>query len=399
MTKAFPTQEIGSLPKFPWRTKPFREMALDDADIASAKSWGERMDVPGTQRLLKLLSKRSGFSEAEKKEIVDFSLVYAIRMCETAGTGPAAREGLDLVWSGEQARTEMYETPVSNIAGFEFIGKVRSFDNKYWRMASIRRSPGYQSNYHIDELLFTQKHTKRKVKVPVTDAITIMAWSDNHYYTAKWAKRNVPPLKRSFNARREFTLELAGIIRRVIRELIAKGVQEVQIDIPAATQYQTIDDIKLVSEAFNETTKGLEATFSVHSCFPPRVGYGILFPHILEMKKCERFSFEYGNRDGYSRGVDDVSRPGFADLKLFRQYGYDKGLGVGVLHIHTDKVPTADVVADRVLYAAKVTGIAPERLFVNPDCGLRTRSPEVAERMLDLVVSGAEKARGETSAR
>ena len=50
---------------------------------------------------------------------------------------------------------------------------------------------------------------------------------------------------------------------------------------------------------------------------------------------------------------------------------------------------------DRVLYSAKVTDLDPRELYINPDCGLRTRKPEVAQRMLDLVVAGAEKARGE----
>jgi 5-methyltetrahydropteroyltriglutamate--homocysteine methyltransferase len=396
MGKAFPTQEIGSLPKFSWRTKPFRGTALFDADIIAAKEWGDRLGVPGRAELLKVLSKRADFSESERRTIVDFALLYAIRMGETAGAGLAEHAGLDLVWSGEQARTEMYETPVSNISGFEFIGKVRSFDNKYWKMASIRGPPAYKNNYHDEELSFTKKHAKRKIKVPVTDAITIMAWSDNHYYTGKWAREKVSPLKRSFNARREFTLDLARIIRRVIRELIEReGVEEVQIDIPAATQYQSVDDIKLVAEAFNETTKGLSATFSVHSCFPPNSGYEILFPHMLEMKKCERFSFEYGNRDTNKRGLDPESRAGFADLKLFKEYGYKKGLGVGVIHIHTDILPSLAVVRDRVLYSAKVTDLDPASLYINPDCGLRTRRPEIAQRMLDLVVAGAEKARGE----
>ena len=392
--KSYPTQEIGSLPKFGWRTKPFRGMALNDEDLASAKEWGDRLGVEGREDLLRLLGKRYSFSEEEKKTIVDYSLVYAIRMCETAGAGTASKPGLDLVWSGEQARTEMYETPVSSIAGFEFVGKVRSFDNKYWRMASIRSAPKYKDNYHLEELLFTQGHAKRKVKVPVTDAITIMAWSDNNYYTGKWAdKKGLTPAQKGFSARREFTLELAKIIRRVISELIAKGVEEVQIDIPAATQYQSEDDIKLVSEAFNETTKGLSATFSVHSCFPPNTGYAILFPHLLDMKKCERFSLEYGNRDTFEKGLDSKSRQGFEDLKLFKEYGYKKELGVGVIHIHTDTLPSAEVVRDRILYSEKVTGLPAEKLFVNPDCGLRTRRPEVAQKMLDLVVEGAELAR------
>jgi 5-methyltetrahydropteroyltriglutamate--homocysteine methyltransferase len=393
--KAFPTQEIGSLPKFSWRTKPFRGVPLVDADVKTARDWGERFRVPGTGDLLNLLSKRDGFSEEEKHRLVEFSLLYAIKMEERAGSGEGV--GLDLVWSGEQARTEMYETPVSGIGGFEFIGSVRSFDNKYWKMASIRAPPAYKGNYHLDEFLFTKKHAVRRVKVPVTDAITIMAWSDNSYYGRKWARKDMPPLERSFSARREFTLELAKTIRRVIRGLIENGAEEVQMDIPAATQYQTVEDIELVSEAFNETTKGLLATFSVHSCFPPSVGYGLLFPQLLEMK-CRRFSFEYANRDSLKTGLDGESREGFKDLKLFKEYGYEGELGVGVVHVHTDVLPEVAVVRDRILYSAKVTELPPERLYINPDCGLRTRSPEVAIKCLDLVVDGAALARKEVCA-
>ena len=115
------------------------------------------------------------------------------------------------------------------------------------------------------------------------------------------------------------------------------------------------------------------------------------------MKRCERFSLEYGNRDTFDRGLDPRSRVGFEDLKLFKEYGYQRELGVGVIHIHTDTHPGLDEERDRILYAAKVTDLAPEKLYVNPDCGLRTRRPEVAQKMLDLVVGGAELARRDSS--
>jgi 5-methyltetrahydropteroyltriglutamate--homocysteine methyltransferase len=404
--KPFPTQEIGSLPKFGWRTKPLRATPLDESDIESAREWGERLRVPDYQKLVKLLAKRSPFTSSEKRGIVNFSMLYAILMQERAGERGGASSsdgdsgGLDLVWSGEQARTEMYETPVSSIAGFEFIGRVRSFDNKYWRIASIRKRPEYSANYHMEEFLYVQKHTKRKIKVPITDAITIMAWSDNFHYAKKWSRMRTKDTAsaRSFNARREFTLDLAKVIRRVMRELIAKGAEEFQIDIPAATQYQTVEDARLVAEAFNETTSGLSAAFSVHSCFPPRQGYALLFPYILEMKKCTRFSFEYANRDSYNPGADSAARPGYADLQLFREYGYKNELGVGVVHVHTDKLPSVKTVRDRILFAAKATDLPPEKLFVNPDCGLRTRRPDVAYAMLGLVVEGAREARETISA-
>lgn len=393
MSHPFPTQEIGSLPKFSWRVKPVRNQPLSDIDLVSATEWGKRLHVDGSNELLKLLSKREGFTEREKKRIIEFSLVYAIAMQETAGEEFNATPGLDLIWSGEQARTEMYETPVSNIGGFEFIGRVRSFDNKYWRVASARRRPEFKSNYHLEEFLFTKSKTERAIKLPVTDAITIMCWSDHNYYTRKWSASRLSPGRRSFSARREFTLDLALVIREVLREMIRNGADEIQLDIPAATQYQTVEDAKLVAEAFNETTRGLTASFSVHSCYPSRVGYALLFPYVLEMKKCKRFSFEYANRDTYSRGLTTDARRGFEDLKLFKEYGYGGELGVGVIHVHTDKLPSLGLVRDRILYAEKVTGLAPEKLFVNPDCGLRTRRHEVAYAMLGLVVAGAEGAR------
>lgn len=391
--KLFPTQEIGSLPKFSWRVKPFRSTPLQDSDIASAKRWGERLQVKDAPALLTLLEKRSGFTSREHKRIVDFAILYALGMQETAGSRKEDGRGLDVVWSGEQARTEMYETPVSSIGGFEFIGKVRAFDNKYWREASIRKRPAFVDNYYLDEFDFVKGHTKREVKVPVTDAITIMAWSDHYHYSRKWAKARLPPSRRNFEARREFTLDLARVIRRVIKGLVAAGARDVQIDIPAATQYQTVDDAKLVTESFNETTRGVDAKFSVHSCFPPHRGYALLFPYILEMKKCSRFSFEYANRDSYGRGTTAQSRPGYADLALFREYGYTGELGVGVVHVHTDKLPSVGTVRDRILYAEKATDLGPEKIFPTPDCGLRTRSPEVAYSMLGLVADGAYAAR------
>jgi 5-methyltetrahydropteroyltriglutamate--homocysteine methyltransferase len=390
---AFPTQEIGSLPKFSWRVKPFRSIPLGDSDISSAARWGSILGIKDHQGLLRLLSKRSGFTASERRKIVEFSIRYAIGMQETAGRELVRDGGLDVVWSGEQARTEMYETPVSSIDGFEFIGRVRSFDNKYWRIASIRRKPSYAGNYHLDEFLTVKKYTKRRVKVPVTDAITIMAWSDNYYYTRLWSRRKVSPAERSFGARRDFALDVAKVVRRVIRELIEQGATDFQLDIPAATQYQTVEDAKLVAEAFNETTSGLDANFSVHSCFPPRQGYQLLFPYILDMKKCTRFSFEYANRDSFGRGVSEESRPGYSDLRLFREYGYEGELGVGVVHVHTDRLPSVGVVRDRLLYSAKVTGLDPGKIYANPDCGLRTRKPEVAYSMLGLVVAGASEAR------
>src|SRR5438445_11165508 len=108
--KAFPTQEIGSLPKFSWRTKPFRRQPLEEGDVAVARAWGRRLGVKSLESLLRLLKKRSGFTDEERRRIDEFSMLYATEMQEKAGEH-LREPGRELVGSGEQARTEVHDTP------------------------------------------------------------------------------------------------------------------------------------------------------------------------------------------------------------------------------------------------------------------------------------------------
>ncbi len=78
-------------------------------------------------------------------------------------------------------------------------------------------------------------------------------------------------------------------------------------------------------------------------------------------------------------------------MDLFNEHNVPGNIGLGVLDIHSDFVESPELVRDRILYAAKVLG--PERIFVNPDCGLRTRKLNVAYSKLQNMVKGAELAR------
>ncbi len=101
LSKAFPTQEIGSLPKFSWRTKPFRQMDARRRRHRSRRRSGARgCEVPGTAELLQDTLEEGGLLRGrEEGAIVDFSLLYAIRMSETAGgrarRTPRAGPGLE----------------------------------------------------------------------------------------------------------------------------------------------------------------------------------------------------------------------------------------------------------------------------------------------------------------
>ena len=128
----FRTQEIGSLAKPSWRVKTFAGRPFDDQDIEEAKRWGRRLEVDGHERLLEVL--RAGqFGAAELAEIDDWAAVYGIRLLEKAG--------LDVVYDGEQRRTEMYDHVAAFADGFEPRGIVRSFDNKYYAKAGVVAEP------------------------------------------------------------------------------------------------------------------------------------------------------------------------------------------------------------------------------------------------------------------
>jgi len=81
-------------------------------------------------------------------------------------------------------------------------------------------------------------------------------------------------------------------------------------------------------------------------------------------------------------------------LSALADYGDTRDVGLGVVDVHRDAVESPATVAERILRATKYLG-DPHRIWVNPDCGLRTRSLTVARAKLEAVVQGAARARAE----
>ncbi len=156
----------------------------------------------------------------------------------------------------------------------------------------------------------------------------------------------------------------------------------IQIDEPAAGTHP--DEADLVAEGFNAATEGLDATFSMHICFSD---YRSLFPALLEAKRCQQWAWEFANRD-------TEERDGYEILRMFAEYGDTREIGLGVVDVHRPEVESAERVADRIRRAAKILG-DPSRIWVNPDCGLRTRTLEVSWQKLRSVVEGARIARAD----
>ncbi len=372
-TSLFPTQEIGSLMKPRWQLLGQRGEPLDAVARSDFERWNERISFvpradPTVQRFLGGRSR-----EVSAETVRDWAALFMLRYFESAG--------LDRVYDGEARRIEMYEYPIRQMKGFQFLGHVRSWDNKYYLKAAVTGEVRLERPFHTEEFDFVREHAKATLKLPITGPYTLADWSYNEHYLRRhegWKGRETRR-----QAQREFVIEIARhAIRPTLAALIEHGCRVIQIDEPAAGTHPAEAD--LVAEGFNAATEGLDAEFSMHICFSD---YRSLFPALLEAKRCRQWAWEFANRDTDGRN-------GYEILKLFAEYGDHRQIGLGVVDVHRDEVESPERIGERILRASKILG-DPARIWVNPDCGLRTRKLDVAYAKLENMVKGAALARAE----
>jgi 5-methyltetrahydropteroyltriglutamate--homocysteine methyltransferase len=379
LTAPLLTHELGSLAKPNWRVKAVAGTPIEERDLEEARSWGKRLSVEGYEDLVKLLG-NGPLDGTQKDEVKRWSSRYGVRFLETVG--------LDVVYDGEQQRSEMYAWAVAHAGGFDWRGIVRAFDNKYYSKAAVTGPVSLRVPYHNEEFGFVREVARAELKVPVTGAYTLADWSfDEHYFTE--TDPAIPDRRaRRREGRREMILDLArNLIRPNLEALIGLGARWIQIDEPGGSTGP--DELDLFVESFNESVEGLDAVFSTHLCFSD---YDLFFPAIEGMTGCRQYAVGFANYDTRDLGRSEAARPGYRVISRFRDLPYDPVLGLGVLDIHTDFVEPPELVRDRILYAADVFG-DPARLHVIPDCGLRTRSWPVAFAKLQNLVAGVELAK------
>jgi len=377
------THEIGSLAKPGWRVKAIAGAALTEADIEDARVWGERLGVEGHEALLEIL-RQSPLDADQKQHVKDWSSRYGVRLCESAG--------LDVVYDGEQQRSEMYAWAIAHANGFEWRGSTRSFDNKYYSKAAVTGPISLAAPYHDQEFGLLRSVARAALKLPITGAYTLGVWSFDEYYATDTKLTGTAAARRAGrdDGRRQLIIDLARkLIRPNVESLIGLGADWIQIDEPGGSTEP--GELDLFAESFNESVQGLSATFSTHLCFSD---YRLFFPGIERMTGCNQFNVGFANYDSRELGTSSGARPGYAVLPMFRDLPYKPYLGIGVLDIHTDFIEPPELVRDRVLHATEVFG-DPNRIHVTPDCGLRTRSWSVAYAKLQNMVAGVELAKKE----
>jgi 5-methyltetrahydropteroyltriglutamate--homocysteine methyltransferase len=266
--------------------------------------------------------------------------------------------GIDLLVDGEMNRGDMVTYFARELSGFELGGLVRTYGNRYYRKPIAVGEVARPHPITVEQWKFAQSLTKRPIKAVLTGPYTLAEWSFNEHYPS----------------RREFVLHLARLIHDEAVDLVAAGARFVQIDEPAAST--RADELPLVHEALDIVTRGLGAHTITHVC------YGDIRPSyraILNLP-VDQVDFEMANS-------------GFELLERLRGVTSSKAIGIGVIDSHNHRVESVDQVMRAVSVALEV--VPAERLFIDPDCGLRTRTVEEARAKMRVIAEAVRRIRAE----
>ena len=298
-------------------------------------------------------------------EIHDVAIKAALKDQELAG--------VDIVSDGELRRDNDIDYLLTRIPGVEIPYRSKTDYYDYYD-AEVRAplpeaagvSPGLAKDF-----AFTREQTRRPVKFSFTGPFSLSRRIRDTGYADP----------------ADLVRALARRLNGQARELAAAGADLLQIDEPFLAGYP--EQVDLAIEAVNIVTSGVDATWALHVCYGNRYARPLWEGHY-------DFLFPAVNSARVDALVLEFARKGLGDLRLLKEHAWDRYLGLGVIDVKSTEVEAPALVAAHIRRALEV--VAPERLMVNPDCGLRHVPPEVARAKLRAMVAGTEQVRRELAA-
>ncbi len=260
--------------------------------------------------------------------------------------------GVDVLVDGEMYRGDMVAYFAEKMPGFTEGGLVRSYGNRYYHKPIITGAIEWPGPITVDWWKYAQSLTQKPVKGMLTGAYTIMDWSFNEHYPDRKAT----------------AMALARAIRQEVEALIAAGCKIIQIDEPALSVRP--EELPIAIEAMQATTQGLNAYFITHACYG---AFEYIYPGMLDLA-VDNFDLEMSNSD-------------LDLLQLFQRYPFTKDISFGVVDVHSHRIEEAEAVRRRVEQA--LTILPKDRVWVDPDCGLKTRTVDEAIGKLRACVEAA----------
>ncbi|MDO9180730.1 MAG: 5-methyltetrahydropteroyltriglutamate--homocysteine S-methyltransferase [Agitococcus sp.] len=271
--------------------------------------------------------------------------------------------GLDVLVHGEAERNDMVEYFGEQLEGFVFTlnGWVQSYGSRCVKPPVIVGDVSRPSAMTVKWAQYAQSQTRHWMKGMLTGPVTILGWS--------FARTDI--------SREQIALQLALAIRDEVNDLAAAGIKIIQIDEPAfreglpLRQRQHANYWQWAVRAFRISASGIGDDIQIHThmCYSE---FNDCIEHIAAMD-ADVITIE-------------TARSAMELLKAFEDFDYPNAIGPGVYDIHSPQVPTVNSMAHLMATAAK--GIPIQRLWVNPDCGLKTRGwPEVKESLVNMVTA------------
>ncbi|MDT5249512.1 MAG: 5-methyltetrahydropteroyltriglutamate--homocysteine methyltransferase, partial [Mycobacterium sp.] len=276
------------------------------------------------------------------------------------------RLGLDVLVHGEPERNDMVQYFAEQLDGFFATqnGWVQSYGTRCVRPPILYGDVGRPHPMTVDWATYAQSLTGKPVKGMLTGPVTILAWS---------FVRDDQPLATTAN-------QIALAIRDETVDLQSAGIAIIQVDEPALRELLPLrskdkgEYLSWAVGAFRLATSGVADSTQIHT-------------HLCYS--------EFGEVIGAIADLDadvtsiEAARSRMEILDDLNEIGFSNSVGPGVYDIHSPRVPgTAEIAAS---LRAALKAVPAERLWVNPDCGLKTRgTEEVVESLRNLVAATAQ---------
>ncbi|MGP3790437.1 5-methyltetrahydropteroyltriglutamate--homocysteine S-methyltransferase [Pseudomonas sp. B392_1p] len=278
--------------------------------------------------------------------------------------------GLDVLVHGEAERNDMVEYFAEQLDGYAFtrFGWVQSYGSRCVKPAVIYGDLSRPAPMTVEWIRYAQQQTAKVMKGMLTGPVTMLMWS--------FPREDV---SREIQAR-----QLALAIRDEVCDLEAAGIRIVQIDEAAFREGLPLRRtawkayLEWAVDAFRLCASGVrdETQIHTHMCYSE-------FNDVIEA---------IAAMDADVITIE-TSRSQMELLEAFRDFHYPNDIGPGVYDIHSPRVPdTAEMIQ---LLQQAVKRIPAERLWVNPDCGLKTRAWPETEAALINMVAAARQLRGQ----
>ncbi|WP_417444708.1 5-methyltetrahydropteroyltriglutamate--homocysteine S-methyltransferase [Joostella sp.] len=311
-------------------------------------------------RLLRSKLKNASLSQDEYNDAITTEIKKAIKWQEEIG--------LDVLVHGEFERNDMVEYFGEQLDGFAFtkFGWVQSYGSRAVKPPIIYGDVDRLEPMTVAWTAYAQELTDLPVKGMLTGPVTILQWS----------------FVRNDQSREETTNQIALAIRKEVVDLEAAGIKIIQIDEPAIREGLPLRRadwkgyLDWAIKAFRITASGVKDATQIHThmCYSE-------FNDIIE---------SIADMDADVITIE-TSRSQMDLLDAFVDFEYPNEIGPGVYDIHSPRVPNAEEMENLIKKAADLLPI--KNIWVNPDCGLKTRGWKETNDALVAMVSAAKSLR------